>query len=411
MTHDGPSTHEWMFYEVMWRAWARRTAYPLPWWLQQTFRRWIDNFDAGLFDSKEAALASNALYRYWNMVGVKDAHQESLVGQAGEIEPVYERYAVTLLRRRRRHGCTCRSGWSPAAARRRWPSTARTATCRWSSPPTARPPGSRWSSGRWRRPSGLRQRAVVLNRLVVRATGGGPQRGELGVAVIPVKPSGFVRHDRAGRYLADSTLSFLRYLPAERRLETNTFTGPVFDTAPAAFGLYGNPNSSWDPDRYLADEPVRRPRLGRRAERARTRRPTASPGCARPPSRGRSTLAAGQELTVDLRLPIDDFRGAGDFAELAAPAAADLEAGNLGFWRPKLTGSGLQAQLPPVVAHLADLFRSCRADLLILADDGAIHPGPPSTTRSGSATPASRPSPARSPATPDWPPPSSASTT
>src|SRR5689334_17667229 len=88
--------HEWMFYEVMWRAWARQSPYPLPWWLQQTFRRWINDFDGGLFDSKEAALASNALYRYWGMVGVKDAPQESLLGQAGEIEPVYERYAVTF---------------------------------------------------------------------------------------------------------------------------------------------------------------------------------------------------------------------------------------------------------------------------------------------------------------------------
>jgi len=24
--------HEWMFYEVMWRAWGRGAAYPLPWW-------------------------------------------------------------------------------------------------------------------------------------------------------------------------------------------------------------------------------------------------------------------------------------------------------------------------------------------------------------------------------------------
>jgi hypothetical protein len=55
--------HERMFYEVMWRVWANDAPYPLPWWLQQTFRRWIDNFDSGLFDSKEAALSSNALYR------------------------------------------------------------------------------------------------------------------------------------------------------------------------------------------------------------------------------------------------------------------------------------------------------------------------------------------------------------
>ena len=85
---------ERMFYEVMWRASARQLTYPVSWWVQQTLRRWIDDCDQGLFDSKEAAFASNALYRYWNMIGVKDHVQESLVGQVGEIEPVYEAYAV-----------------------------------------------------------------------------------------------------------------------------------------------------------------------------------------------------------------------------------------------------------------------------------------------------------------------------
>src|SRR5262249_41288837 len=68
-----------MFYEVMWRLWARQDPYPTPWWVKQTLRRWIENYDGGLFDSKEAALSSNALYRYWNMVGVKDIGQKSLV--------------------------------------------------------------------------------------------------------------------------------------------------------------------------------------------------------------------------------------------------------------------------------------------------------------------------------------------
>lgn len=82
------------------------------------------------------------------------------------------------------------------------------------------------------------------------------------------------------------------------------------------------------------------------------------------------------EFTLDLRLPVDDFRGADDFAEISAPIAGDLEAANLAFWQGKLDGSGLQATLPPVVAHLFDLYRSCRADLLILSDGGEIHPGP-----------------------------------
>ena len=84
-----------MFYELMWQTSARGTPYPMPWWLQSYFRDWPGD-DGGMFGFKETALASNALYRYWNMVGVKDAHQESLVGQAGEIEPVYERFAVTF---------------------------------------------------------------------------------------------------------------------------------------------------------------------------------------------------------------------------------------------------------------------------------------------------------------------------
>ena len=88
--------HERMFYELMWRIHGTGRHAPLPWWVQQNFRQWSDDYDQGLFPSKEAAFASNALYRYWNMVGVKDHHQESLVGQAGEVEPVYDKYALSF---------------------------------------------------------------------------------------------------------------------------------------------------------------------------------------------------------------------------------------------------------------------------------------------------------------------------
>jgi hypothetical protein len=76
--------HEWMFYEVMWRSQYQGRRLPLPWRVQQYFRVWSDSFERGLFSTKEAAFVSNAHYRYWNMVGVKDHQQESLVGQAGE---------------------------------------------------------------------------------------------------------------------------------------------------------------------------------------------------------------------------------------------------------------------------------------------------------------------------------------
>jgi hypothetical protein len=366
--------HEWMFYEVMWRAWARDATYPLPWWVQQTFRRWINNFDDGLFDSREAALASNALYRYWNMVGVKDARQESLVGQAGEIEPVYERYAVTFFVVADGH--LHLPQWLEAGSRLLALEQRRQGHYLPILVTTYRPPtGVEVEQRTLATTVGSRQRAMVLNRMVVRRIGSGRKQGKLGIAVVPVKPSGFVRHDRAGRYMADSTLSFLRYLPVERRLETNTFTGPIFDTQPTAFGLYGNQGGSSDPDHYLAANPFVDLASGAGLNGVDTATDTVA-GLCTAAFTWPFDLTAGQEFTLDLRLPIDDFRGASDFAELAAPAAADLEAANLDFWHPKLDGSGLQAELPPVVAHLFELFRSCRADLLILADGGALHPGP-----------------------------------
>jgi hypothetical protein len=366
--------HEWMFYEVMWRAWATAAHYPLPWWLQQTFRRWIDTFDGGLFDSKEAALSSNALYRYWGMVGVKDAHQECVIGQAGEIEPVYGRYTVTFFvadeNRLHLPQWLEPGGGAPTLRQQRQNGYLPVVLT------TYRPPmGIEVEQRTLATTVGLRQRAVVLNRLTVRPTDGATRRGLLGVAVIPVKPSGFVRHNRGGGYMADSQLSFLRYRPAERRLEVNTGIGLLFDTAPASFGLYGNPDGSWNPDRYLASNPFADIALGVGLNGAETTSDSLG-GLCTAAFVWPFDVPAGAEFTLDFRLPVDDFRGADDFAELAAPAADDLEAANLAFWHGKLDGSGIQATLPPVVAHLFDLYRSCRSDLLILADQGQIHPGP-----------------------------------
>src|SRR3954467_14655429 len=222
----------------MWRTWARRLPYPMPWWLQSYFRDWPGD-DGGMFDAKETALASNALYRYWNMVGVKDAHQESLVGQAGEIEPVYERFALTFFvvadgdlhfPQYAENGAPAptleqdrQDGYIPVVIT------------------TYRPPlGVTVEQRTLSTVVGSQHHAAVLDRLVVRASGAGTRSGHLGVAVIPVKPSGFVRYGKTGEALQASQLSFLRYLTAERRLETNTGSGPVFLTAPESFGLYGN---------------------------------------------------------------------------------------------------------------------------------------------------------------------------
>jgi hypothetical protein len=366
--------HEWMFYEVMWRAWATGAPYPLPWWLQQSFRHWIDTFDAGLFDSKEAALSSNALYRYWSMVGVKDAHQECLIGQAGEIEPVYGRYTVTFfvingnrlhLPQRYEPGAG-----GPALRQQRQDGYLPVMLT------TYRPPAGVVVEQRTLATTvGVRQRAVVLNRLTVRPSGDAPRSGLLGVAVIPIKPSGFVRHSRGGGYLADSQLSFLRYHPGERRLDVNTGTGLLFDTAPATFGLYGNPAGSWDPDHYLAVNPFAEMTIGGRLNGAQSASDSIA-GLCTAAFVWPFDLSAEGEFTLDMRLPVDDFRGPDDLAELAAAPADDLEAANLTFWHGKLDGSGTQATMPRQVAHLLDLYRSCRSDLLMLADQGQIHPGP-----------------------------------
>jgi hypothetical protein len=365
--------HEWMFYEVMWRVWARRAAYPLPWWLQQSFRRWIDDFDGGLFDSKEAALSSNALYRYWSMVGVKDASQECVIGQAGEIEPVYGRYTVTffVVDGNQVHlPQWFESGGAPALRQQRQDGYLPVLLTTYSPPM-----GVAVEQRTLATTVGLRQRSVVLNRLTVRPSGGGPRSGLLGVAVIPVKPSGFVRHNRGGGYMADSQLTFLRYLPAGRRLEVNTGTGLLLDTPPLSFGLYGNPDGSWDPDHYLTQNPFAELARGGTLNGAETVGDSIA-GLCTAAFVWPFDLSSGGEFAVDLRIPVDDFRGPEDFAELAAPPAGDLEAANLAYWQGKLDRSGVQATLPRQVAHLFDLYRSCRSDLLILADHGQIHPGP-----------------------------------
>jgi hypothetical protein len=365
-----------MFYEVMWRNHAQTPAFPLPWWVQQYFRHWSDAFDSGLFDTREGAFASNANFRYWNMVGVKDAPQECLIGQAGEVEPVYDEYALSFFL------------FDPVTRQLDFPQFA--------------PPGGASTPLRqhlekgylpvvvttWQSRFGCEveeralattvgpdQKTAVLVRFRIKLTQASPKSLFLGLVVSPAGPTGFMRHDRAGRYAYDRRLTFMQYLPAEQRLQINSSHGPIFDRPPASFGTYGN-GSSYDPDFYLAQSPYRHLAATGNLNGWDIAVDNIAGMCHGAFLWPVDLSPATPNFTLDVRLPVDDFRGAGDLAALRGANIDALDAGNAAWWTHKLDATGLQAALPPVVAHLWNLFRTCRANLLILADDGQIHPGP-----------------------------------
>ncbi len=369
-------TFEEMFYEVMWRIHGEGRQQPLPWWVQQYFRRWTDTYDTGLFDSLAEAFASNANYRYWNMIGVKDAPQECLVGQAGEIEPVYDEYALSFFL------------FDPASRQFDFPQFA--------SPGSAVPQLRQQMDGgylpvvitTWQSrfgcevqerafatTAGVDQRSVVLARFNVRLTQAAAASLMFGLVVAPTGPTGFGRHDRAGRYFADRRLTFLQYLPAEQRLRINTSNGPLFDRAPAAFGTYGN-GSSRDPEFYLSQGFFRQLATTGALNGWTLAADTIGGLCSGAFLWPANLTPAQPNFALDATLPVDDFRGPGDIAMLRALDRDTLDNANRSWWTAKLDSSGLQASLPPTVAHLWNLYRTSRANLLILADDGQIHPGP-----------------------------------
>lgn len=368
---------EWMFYEVAWRQWANRGAYPVPWWCQQYFRAWQDTYDTGLFDSKEAAFSSNAHYRYWHMVGVKDQVEESLIGQAGEIEPVYDFYATSFF------------VFNPQTRALHFPQFP-------AATGAARPLEQSAESGylpimhtAYRTPLGLtvtqeahatvlgsRQRSVVLVHLTAQAETAATPPAWLCVAVSPAGPTGFKRHDKAGRYTADKRITLLSYTGADQQLVgVNSDWGPIFRTPPDHFGLYGNEGGVTDPDFYLTHSPYRDLATTGTLNGVSLATDQTAGLCSGVFAWEVPALPAGGQFTVDVYLPVDDYRG-DDIAEFHAADPAALAAANRAFWAGKLTGQGLQPAYSGPVAHLNNLFRICRANLLILADNGEIHPGP-----------------------------------
>jgi hypothetical protein len=371
-----PEQQEWIYYELMWRNEAQGRPMPLPWWAQQCFRSWIEPYDGGLFPSKEAAFCSNALYRYWNMVGVKNARQECLLGQAGEIEPVYDEYALSFFL------------FDPASRQLHLPQypdfqgTRPTLTQAWESGylPVLHtryetPIGYSIEHRVLATTVGIDQKSIALVRVAVRPAGGAAKRLWLCAAVSPAGPTGFRRHDRARSLVDPRWLQFLRYVPAESRLEINMHLGPVFDRPADHYGMYGNGTAA-DPNFYLQFNPYTELRRNGALNNFDTAMDYYGGFCQGVVAWEFDLQTQADLFTLDIRLPIDDFKGPGDLQVLRQPPADMLELNNRNYWQNLLDKRGLQAALPAVVTHLFDLFRVCRATLLILADEGAIHPGP-----------------------------------
>lgn len=367
--------HEWMFYELMWSVEAKGSPFPLPWWIQQYFRHWVESYDSGLFSSREAAFASNAHYRYWNMVGVKDHHQESLIGQAGEIEPVYDQYSLGFFlfdpSTRKLYlpqfagidGASSleqrlEDGYLPVVITKYQPQL-----------------GCEIEQKVIATTVGRDQRSVVLARFVGRLKGTASTKAWLCVSISPVGPSGFQRHDKAGRYLSDRRLTFLRYVKTENRVEVNSSWGPVFDTPPIHFGIYGNRDSK-DPEHYIQNNPYKDLTLDGTLNSQDTATDYVAGFCIGAFAWEVELTPSNPTFSLNMRLPVDDYRGIGDLVELRTADPDILESDNRNYWVNKLDKTGLQAALPPAIRHLFDLFRTCRANLLILADNGEIHPGP-----------------------------------
>ncbi|MDP9316152.1 MAG: hypothetical protein M3R24_35740 [Chloroflexota bacterium] len=372
-----PMPHEERFYEVMWQIQGRGRRLPLPWWVQQYFRNWTDDYDQGLFDSLQAAFASNAHFRYWHMVGVKDHHQESLVGQAGEIEPVYDKYALSFFL------------FDPATAQLHYPHYAGSAP----NPPSLSQQldigylpviwttytstlGVTVDERVLATTVGVDQRSMVLVRLRVRLTGAAPAQGRLCLAVSPTGPTGFQRRDKGGRYIEDRRITRLEYLPADTRLLVNTTWGPVFDTAPDDYGCYGNPTNTSNPDFYLDNNPYEDLIALGTLRRTQVAEDYNAGMCMGVFAWNFDLSPANNTFTLDVRLPVDDYRGPNDLQALRADRGGTLEARNRRFWRRKLDRHGLQASLPTAMSNWWNLYRICRANLLILSDHGQIHPGP-----------------------------------
>lgn len=361
--------HEWMFYETMWRSWAQGKSYPYPWWVQQYFRNWSDSFDSGLFESKEAAFSSNANYRYWNMIGVKDRFQEVLVGQTGEIEPVYDKYSLIFFlfdkSKKQLHFPNFSSGNNNSLNQTMKNNYIPEIITNYNSSINVNIEASAFASVT---SIDNKTTAVVKYKITNKDN---LKDIVFFVAVMPTGPTGFQRHDKAGRYAGDRRVINLVIDNSNKYVSVNSFSGPVFKTAAKYVGIYGNGNS-YDPNHYIINNPFEN---------------LSSTGLLNNEKNAVDQIAGlccgafgwdviGSEFELEVKLPIDDFRGTDELKSLDNEDGKKLQMSNYNFWEKKLNTNGIKFELPSKVKHVENLFKMCRANLLILADEGQIHPGP-----------------------------------
>ncbi|MBP2664274.1 MAG: hypothetical protein H6Q71_2222 [Firmicutes bacterium] len=369
---------EEIFYEVMWRSHTEninrnKTVYPLPWWVQQYFRHWSDSFNQGLFSSKETAFSSNAHYRYWNMVGVKDHEQNALVGQAGEIEPVYNKYSVSFFlfapntqalyfpqffdigggSLKQEH----EDGYLPIIK------------TTYSLPINVNVEQKIFATV-------VNQKSAILSRFNLHFTNNTSSDVWFCISVSPSGPSGVQRNDRSGKYISDRRISFMKYMQKENIVMVNSTWGPMFKTAPTYFGFYGNDKSLQDPQVYIIDNPYND--LSNKG--MLNNKPSAldyiAGFCNAVFAWPIQFSPSNNTFSLDIILPIDDYSGNNDYQDLSKESPDSLEISTRTYWKNKLDQNGIELSLPSTLDNYSNLFKICRSNILMLADNGKLIPGP-----------------------------------
>ncbi len=310
------------------------------------------------------------------MIGVKDHHQESLIGQAGEIEPVYDRYALGFFLYDKANRRLLLPQHSASAAQSSLEQSMEDGFL-----PTVKTvfrtaAGLEVEATALATVFGTDQKSVVIADYRVRATAGTPVSNfSFCITLMPAGPSGFQRHDRAGRYVADRRIGLLHLDANKQFVSVNAGSGPVFKQPVDFYGLYGNGNSQ-DPDQYVQHNPFQDLSNSGTLNGFDHAVDHISGLCCGVFGWDLNLIAAAPEFALEVKLPVDDYRGHAELTALNQSDGVALAAGNKSFWGHKLNRDGAQLELPSQVAHLKDLYRLCRSNLLILADDGQIHPGP-----------------------------------